>query len=121
MRTIVIVDDNAGFRAQARAMLEAEGFSVIGEAEDGRAAVAVCRDLKPEVVLVDVALPDTDGFELTARLRRDLSSEAPPMVVLTSSREAGAYRLRIRDSRAKGFIPKDELSGAAINAITPTP
>jgi DNA-binding NarL/FixJ family response regulator len=117
VKTLVIVDDNARFRAQARAMLQAEGFDVIGEAEDATTAVAVCRALRPEVVLVDVGLPDTDGFELTARLHADVPGNAGLSVVLTSSREASAYRTRISTTAARGFIPKDQISGAAITAL----
>jgi len=120
MKTIVIVDDSVGFRAQARAMLEAEGFEVVGEAEDGRTGVALCRELRPQFALVDVGLPDTDGFEVTARLHRDAEGSPPPIVVLTSSRDASAYRLRIRQSQARGFISKDELSGAAIDSLAAT-
>ena len=118
MRTIVIVDDNAGFRAQARAMLEAEGYLVVGEAENGRSGVELCRALKPEVALVDIGLPDADGFDVTDALHRDAPGAAP-MVVLTSSRDASAYRLRMRRTHARGFIAKDELSGAAIDALAP--
>jgi len=120
VRTLVIVDDNAGFRARARALLEAEGFHVVGEAEDGRTAIKVCRELQPEVVLLDVGLPDIDGFDVTTRLQSDGSTRAP-IVVLTSSRDASDYRVRIRRSPARGFVAKDELSGAAIDALLALP
>ncbi len=114
------MDDNAGFRAGARTLLEAEGFHVVGEAEDGRTAISVCRKLQPDVVLLDIGLPDVDGFEVATRLQPDGATRAP-MVVLTSSRDVSDYRVRIRRSRARGFVPKDELSGAAIDALIAVP
>ncbi len=118
MRTILIVDDSPTFRRQARTLLSGEGFEVVGEAGDGVAAMAAIRDLRPQLVLLDVGLPDIDGFDLVDRLMREETGTGNPMlVVLTSSREAAAYRGRLRCTAATGFIPKDELSGAAIDAL----
>jgi DNA-binding NarL/FixJ family response regulator len=114
MSTILIVDDHAGFRAQARALLEADGFSVIGEAADGRSALQAARSLRPDLVLLDIGLPDLEGFDVARQLVMD---GAPPLVVLTSSRQAGEYGPRVASSGALGFIPKDELSGPAIRAL----
>jgi DNA-binding NarL/FixJ family response regulator len=116
MRSILIVDDSAGFRAQARALLTAEDFDVVGEAADGRAGLEAARTLRPDLVLLDIGLPDVEGFEVAKELAVD---GPPPFVVLTSSREAGAYGPRLAASRVLGFIPKDELSGAAIRALVP--
>jgi DNA-binding NarL/FixJ family response regulator len=112
--TIVIVDDNPLFRAQARRLLEAEGFSVIGEAGTGEAAFEAARALSPDVVLLDIVLPDADGLDIARRL---VDAGLPPNVVLTSSRDAASYGPRIARSGARGFVPKDELSGAAIVAL----
>jgi CheY-like chemotaxis protein len=121
MRTILIVDDSPTFRRQARTLLSGEGFEVVGEAGDGVAAMAAIRDLRPQLVLLDVGLPDIDGFDLVDRLMREETGTGNPMlVVLTSSREAAAYRGRLRRTAATGFIPKDELSGAAIDALLAT-
>ena len=106
--TVLIVDDHAGFRSFARALLEAEGFDVVGEAADGASALAAARALAPELVLLDVALPDMDGFAVCDAL---LEEGAGPAVVLTSSRDVSSYRRRLKRSRARGFIPKSELSG----------
>jgi DNA-binding NarL/FixJ family response regulator len=112
--TVLIVDDHAGFRSFARALLEAEGFDVVGEAADGASALAAARALAPELVLLDVALPDMDGFAVCDALLED---GAGPAVVLTSSRDVSSYRRRLKRSRARGFIPKSELSGPALSAL----
>jgi DNA-binding NarL/FixJ family response regulator len=115
MNTILIVDDHAAFRVQARAVLEAEGFNVVGEADTGVGGLAAARELKPYLVLLDVGLPDVEGFEVARALAAD---GPPPFVLLTSTRDASAYGRRLANSRALGFIPKDELSGAAIRSLT---
>jgi DNA-binding NarL/FixJ family response regulator len=112
--SVVIVDDHAGFRRSARALLEADGFDVVGEAADGsEAGIAVDR-LRPAVVLLDIQLPDEDGFELAERL---IGVPNPPMIVLISSRDAASYGDRLTRSRARGFIAKRDLSGAALSAL----
>lgn len=112
--TVLIVDDHAGFRSFARALLEAEGFEVVGEAGDGASALGLAQALAPELVLLDVALPDMDGFAVCEALLQDGQG---PAVVLTSSRDVSAYRRRLEASRARGFIPKSELSGPALAAL----
>ena len=116
MNTILIVDDSASFRVQARALLTADGFMVVGEAPDGLSGLEAARALRPDLVLLDIGLPDVEGFEVARALAID---GPPPFVVLTSSREAGAYGPRLAASRVLGFIAKDELSGAAIRALVP--
>ena len=117
MITILIVDDHGGFRAQVRALLEADGFDVVGEAADGAGAIEAVRALRPSLVLLDIGLPDREGFDVARELVDTPVPGRPPLVVLTSSRDAAAYGPRIARSGAIGFIPKDELSGAAIQAL----
>ena len=112
--TVLIVDDHPSFRASARTLLEAEGFEVVGEAENGEAAVAAVQELQPDLVLLDIQLPDIDGFCVAERLRK---LEDPPTVILTSSRDGADYGRCIGDCGARGFVPKAELSGAAIAAL----
>ncbi len=112
--TLLIVDDHPSFRITARALLETEGFEVVGEAEDGRSALAAARRLRPEVVLLDVQLPDIDGFEVARQLTANGSS---PSVVLTSSRDGSDFGPLVERSGARGFVPKAELSGAALNDL----
>ncbi len=66
--SVLIVDDHPSFRLSARRMLEAYGYTVVGEAEDGERALAAAEELKPDLVLLDVQLPDIDGFEVAERL-----------------------------------------------------
>jgi len=114
-RTVLIVDDHPSFRATARAVLETEGFDVVGEAKDGREAVELAARLHPEVVLLDVQLPDATGFEVAAELA--LLNGSAPQVVLVSSRDASDYGDLIPACGARGFVPKGELSGAAVQAL----
>jgi DNA-binding NarL/FixJ family response regulator len=113
-RTVLIVDDHPSFRVTARALLEAEGFDVVGEAEDGETAIEAALRLRPEVVLLDVQLPDIDGFEVAARLTSNGNS---PAIVLTSSRDVTEFSGLIERSGARGFVPKAELSAAALTAL----
>lgn len=112
--TVLIVDDHDDYRRIARAWLEAEGFAVVGEAADGESAVAEAARLRPQLVLLDVQLPDVDGFEVAALLAQ---ARDPPVVVLTSSRQQSAYRRRMARSPARAFIPKSELSGELLAAL----
>ena len=112
--TILIVDDHPSFRATARALLEAEGFDVVGEAEDGASALRAAAELSPDVVLLDVQLPDVDGFEVARRLT---GNGRGPAVVLVSSRDCADFGPLVGRSGARGFIAKAELSGAALTAL----
>ena len=111
---MLIVDDHPSFRASARLLLVAEGFDVVGEAEDGASAILEAARLAPELVLLDVQLPDIDGFEVAQRLT---SGGAGPAVVLTSSRDGADFGPLVAASGARGFVPKGELSGAALHAL----
>jgi CheY-like chemotaxis protein len=113
-RTVLIVDDHPSFRASARFLLEDEGFEVIGEAADGSSALRAVEALRPDVVLLDVQLPDIDGIEVAARLAQNGSA---PAIVLTSSRDLADLGLVRERSPVRGFIPKAELSGAALEAL----
>jgi CheY-like chemotaxis protein len=113
---VLIVDDHPAFRAAARRLLELEGYEVVGEAEDGLSAIAAARTLRPDFILLDVQLPDLDGFEVCQQLSGD---ENPPAVVLTSSRDRSDYGPCLATSPACGFLPKAELSAAGIADILP--
>jgi DNA-binding NarL/FixJ family response regulator len=112
--TVLIVDDHAGFRVSARRLLEAEGFTVVGVAANGASALDAVSRLHPQIVLLDIQLPGIDGLSV-AEVLAELAD--PPAVVLISSRDATAYGPRLLQSRAKGFLTKSALSGAAIAAL----
>jgi DNA-binding NarL/FixJ family response regulator len=112
--SVLIVDDHPGFRARARALLVAAGYRIVGEAADGESGVRVARDLSPDVVLLDVQLPDITGFEVVARVQ---GQPGPPAIVLISSRDAADYGSRIRRCGALGFISKAELSARALESM----
>jgi DNA-binding NarL/FixJ family response regulator len=114
--SILIVDDHEPFRAQAREMLTEAGFTVVGEAVDGQGALTAFLSMRPAVVLLDVQLPDLDGFEVARQL---LARREPPAVVLISTREASDYGRRIGRSGALGFITKSRLSGDTLQAMLP--
>jgi DNA-binding NarL/FixJ family response regulator len=110
--TVLIVDDHAAFRASARTLLELDGFDVVGEAADGESGLRLARELQPELVLLDVALPDVSGLEVADRL-----GDSPSKVVLVSSRDPRDFGRRFRRARALGFVPKDELSGQVLTNL----
>ena len=114
MTTVLIVDDHPSFRGTARALLESEGFDVVGEAADGASAIESATSLRPDVVLLDVYLPDIDGFAVAAELTRN---GRPPAIILISSRDAHDFGPLVEQSGARGFIPKAELSGATLSAL----
>jgi DNA-binding NarL/FixJ family response regulator len=111
---ILIVDDHPSFRATARLLLEAEGFDVVGEAADGAGALERARELGPDVVLLDVQLPDEDGFSVARTLCRD---GARMRVILVSSRDEADYGSLVGDCGAAGFIAKGDLTGRALAAL----
>jgi DNA-binding NarL/FixJ family response regulator len=113
MTTVLIVDDHPSFRASARAILESEGFTIVGEAVDGASALEMLRTMRPDVVLLDVQLPDMTGFDVCEECG-DLDGTA---IVLVSSRDADDFAGLIEACAARGFIPKAELSGAAVEEL----
>jgi DNA-binding NarL/FixJ family response regulator len=115
MTSVLVVDDHPSFRASARAVLESEGFEVVGEAADGASALEAIAKLHPQVILLDVQLPDMTGFDVCAALERRNGSA--PIVILVSSRDVGDYGDLVTASGARGFVPKAELSGEAVSAL----
>jgi two-component system response regulator EvgA len=111
---VLIVDDHSSFRTAARRLLEGEGYEVVGEADDAASALALVQEAHPELVLLDVQLPDLDGFELTDRL---VALDPRLQIVLISSRDAEDYGRFVEGSAARGFLPKSELSGASLAAL----
>ena len=112
--TFLVVDDHPTFRRTARTLLESEGFEVVGEAVDGASAIEAAASLQPDAVLLDIYLPDMDGFEVAKALGRNGN---PAAVILTSSRDSRDFGPLVERSGARGFIAKADLSGPALAAL----
>lgn len=113
-RTILIVDDHTAFRAIVREVLEADGYDVVGEAPDGRAGLSAALALKPDVVLLDVRLPDMDGFAVALHL---VEAGQGVAVIVTSSSDDPLYPARAARSGARGFVAKHDVCGAVLDRI----
>jgi len=111
---VLLVDDHAGFRLQARALLEAEGYEVVGEATDGASGLAAAGHLRPDVVLLDIQLPGIDGFNVARELR---ARDPETSIVLISTRARGDYGDRLDGAAADGFIAKADLDGDRLRDV----
>lgn len=114
VRTVLVVDDHQAFRELARALLEDDGYAVVAEAGDGASALQVVRRVHPDAVLLDVHLPDMDGFAVAAELARE---QPAPRVVLTSTDVAEDVGSLLRRAGALRFVPKDALATAPLGAL----
>jgi DNA-binding NarL/FixJ family response regulator len=112
--SVLIVDDHAGFRKHARRLLEFEGYRVVGEAADCASGLEAVRELEPELVLIDIHLPDADGFELATRIA---GLDVSPEMVLISSRDGAGLEPCVRECGARGFVPKSDLSRESIQEL----
>jgi DNA-binding NarL/FixJ family response regulator len=113
--TLLIVDDDARFRRFARQLLESEGFTVVGEAADGAGALKGVAALHPQVVLLDLQLPDVSGLQVARRITNGGGER--PAVVLTSARDGATFGSLLGECGARGFVGKMELSGAAVRRL----
>ena len=114
LATVLLVDDHAGYRSAARALLEIEGYEIVGESASGLDAVEQAQRLRPALVLLDIGLPDIDGIEVARRLSALCNA---PAIVLISSRDGIGFDEIFRRCGARGFIPKADLSGETIAAL----
>jgi DNA-binding NarL/FixJ family response regulator len=113
-RRILIVDDHAGFRRSASRSLASAGWDVVGEAEDGEAALEAAERFEPDVVLLDVGLPDVSGIEVARHLHERLPDVA---VVMISTQDREDYGELALASGARGFLTKLDLSSQALEAL----
>ncbi|MFN2463533.1 MAG: response regulator transcription factor [Candidatus Dormibacteria bacterium] len=109
---VLVVDDQAPFRAAAAAVVEmTDDFDLIGEVETGEAAVSAARELRPDLVLMDVNLPGINGLEATRQILAEAAGGGAPVVVLVlSTYEAAEYAPRAAEAGAASYIPKSEFS-----------
>lgn len=115
-QTVLVVDDHPAFRASVRRLLESEGYRVVGEAADGAGALEAAIELNPDIVLLDVQLPDIDGFEVADRIEASADGDAPA-VVLVSSRERSDFGSLLDTAPVRGFVSKSELTGEALSEL----
>ncbi len=115
-QSVLVVDDHPAFRASLRRLLESEGYSVVGEAGDGIAAVRAASQLQPDVVVLDIQLPDIDGFEVADRIEA-AAMDTVPAIVLVSSRDRSDFGPLLDSSRIRGFVSKSELTGEALSEL----
>jgi DNA-binding NarL/FixJ family response regulator len=115
--SILLIDDDPAFRRLARQALRGTGLIVVGEADTAAAGSSAARSLKPEIVLLDVGLPDLDGISLAGEL-----SALPwgPRIVLTSVDPDAASAEDVRRSGARGFVPKQDLPGSGLAMLMAT-
>jgi DNA-binding NarL/FixJ family response regulator len=113
-RSVLIVDDHEDFRASAQALLEVHGFNVVGSVGDGRSALTAVSELQPDLVLLDVQLPDMDGFEVAERL---IAAATSARVILISSRDRRAYARRLAEMPGALFISKGDLFGPTLSTL----
>jgi DNA-binding NarL/FixJ family response regulator len=113
-RRVLVVDNEASFRRIARLALTSWGHAVVGEASTAAEAMRHAAELHPDTVLVDIGLPDADGFSLTMDLR---ALPSPPRVVLTSADDDAAFTRVAEQAGACGFVPKEGLSGAKLRSL----
>jgi CheY-like chemotaxis protein len=104
---VLIVDDHPAFRDLAQRLLLEGGYDVVGSAAGGGEAMERVADLQPDVVLLDVLLPDLDGLDVAQRLA---CLPQPPVVVVISSRTRGELAASLADAPVRGFLAKDELT-----------
>jgi CheY-like chemotaxis protein len=112
--SVLVVDDDPAFRRLAQRILDAFGLAVAGEADTAASAISVAGALRPDAVLVDVGLPDSDGIALARELT---ALPWRPRVVLTSSNAEAATASEVRSSGAEAFVPKNELPSAALDDL----
>ena len=112
--TVLVVDDDAAFRHLATRLLRSWGYQVVGEAASLAEALARAAELSPDAALVDVTLPDGNGFDLTMSLR---SLPRPIRVVLISADAEPGFTAAAQRAGAAGFIAKDQLADAELRRL----
>jgi CheY-like chemotaxis protein len=118
--TVLIVDDAEVIRRLARELLERRGYTVVAEADCAATALVLADSLLPDAVLLDVCLPDGDGFELSAALTSASANGMPAVLLMTADPQFRHYAM-IERSGARGLVAKAELAGTDLAAFWPAP
>ncbi|MDD2375702.1 MAG: response regulator [Eubacteriales bacterium] len=114
MKTVLVVDDAAFMRVTIKNMLEKNGYSVIGEAENGKVAVVKYNELKPDIVTMDITMPEMDGLAALKAIMQ-INSDAK-IVMMTAMGQQGMVKEAVM-SGAKGFIVKPFKEETVIAAL----
>jgi CheY-like chemotaxis protein len=114
MVRVLVVDDHVSYRRLMVRLLRTSGFEVIGDVGNGRDAVEMVLAKTPDVVLLDILLPDFDGFEVARRL---VVSPVPPLIVFISSRQRDEFGTLADGGTIRGFLSKDEFTVERLNGL----
>ena len=118
--TVLIVDDAALIRQLARELVERRGYTVVAEADCASSALTLADSLLPDAVLLDVRLPDADGFELAAAITSTSTNGSPAVLLMTADPQLGHYAM-LEQSGARGLVAKADLACTDLGAFWPTP
>jgi two-component system nitrate/nitrite response regulator NarL len=118
MHGVLLVDDHADFRTFARGLIITAGYAVLAEAVDGSGALRAAELHQPEIVVLDIRLPDMSGLDVARRMK---AGPNPPVVILISSGDRREYEQVAREAGARGFIAKADLTPAALRALADRP
>jgi CheY-like chemotaxis protein len=118
--TVLIVDDAAVMRRLARELLERRGYTVVAEAECAATALSLADALLPDAVLLDVRLPDADGFDVAAAMTSASANGSPAVLLMTADPQLSYYAMLDR-SGARGLVCKADLARTDLGAFWPVP
>ncbi|MGO1768678.1 MAG: response regulator [Microbacterium sp.] len=115
--SVLLVDDHATMRMGFRMILEASGMTVVGEAGTGEEAIHAVKGMRPDVVCMDVQMPDLDGIEATRRIRAELGPSDGPRIVIVTTFDRDDYLFSALDAGASGFLLKNAGPEELVSAV----
>ncbi|MCY1295424.1 Virulence factors putative positive transcription regulator BvgA [compost metagenome] len=113
MNTVLLIDDQPMIRFATRVLLEREGFEIVGETESGVEGLSMARALKPDVIILDIAIPKLDGLEVIGRLR---TQDPNAKLLVLTSLPAALYASRCVQAGATGYLSKQEQAISLVMA-----
>jgi two-component system response regulator NreC len=111
---VLLADDHSIVRRGIRALLEEAGLSVTAEASDGLCAVRLCEESKPDLMILDIAMPKLNGIEVTARTQK---LARPPAVIILSMHTDESYIIRALEAGARAYLVKNEADDDLMPAV----